>query len=260
MNQLIKLYKFLIVLVILSSCSTQEKIKIAISKGSGHPSYENYSKWLKNFHSNIEMIDLYAMEYEKALEVMNEVDGLVMSGGVDLHPGRFGRAEDASKCEIDLKRDTLEFAILEKAINSDIPILGICRGLQMINVYQEGSLIVDIPSENNSTLHQTPEPGDAFHDVSVMPDTKLARLTGAEIENVNSNHHQAIDLLGKNLIPTSYATDDIVESIEWQDTTGLPWMLAVQWHPERLDNKKMSELIALEFLKAVKVRLGAVKK
>ncbi len=238
----------------LYSCSDQPTLKIAISKAKGSEHYENYSKWLKNVEPNAEYIDLYFIDREEALKVLKECDGLLLSGGPDLHPVYFGKQEDSSRCSIDLVRDTLELSLIKEAMAMNLPILGICRGEQILNVAEGGSLIIDIPSDYpNAVVHQTENPDSCFHPVKIVEDTYLHELAKETIVEVNSNHHQAVDQLANSLLPSAYSPDGIVEAFEWKDKESKPFMLAVQWHPERLDfASPLSSPIANAFIKASK--------
>lgn len=253
--------KNLLILLILSAISAfnndilsqENKLKIAISKGSGHPAYQNYINWVNDSYPEIEVIDLYNKPKKYIDSVMNISSGLLLSGGVDVHPGRFGRAEDTLKCEIDLERDTLEFYVINYALNNKLPILGICRGMQMMNVAMGGSLIVDIPTEVDKHLdHQNGLAEDSYHRVIIDEKTELNKVLQSDEEIVNSNHHQAVDKLGENLIASCRTSDGIVEGIEWKDKSNMAWFLGVQWHPERLINEKASKPILDEFIKEVK--------
>ncbi|NBW84951.1 MAG: gamma-glutamyl-gamma-aminobutyrate hydrolase family protein, partial [Proteobacteria bacterium] len=162
--------------------------------------------------------------------------------------------EDSLLCEIDLGRDTLEFYIIEYAIQNQMPILGICRGMQMMNVATGGSLIVDIPSEVKNHLdHQNGLPEDSYHRVMIEKSSLLNSLLESNEEIVNSNHHQSVDKLGKNLVISAKTSDGVVEAIEWKDKENMAWFLGVQWHPERLINKNATEPILLEFVKQIEL-------
>lgn len=244
--------KIILVVIALLFCScANEQVKIGLSKGSGGESYENYSKWLKQYDENIEIVDLYTSE--NPIELLNECDGLILTGGPDVHPGRFDKPYESDRCSIDEKRDTLEFSLLQKALLDKVPILGICRGQQLINVALGGSLIIDIPTDlNNPVVHQIEE-GDAKHRIFLEEDSYLYSISGVDSSLVNSNHHQGIDRLSKEFKPTGFTRDGIIEAYEWKDNSFKSWLLAVQWHPERLDKEhKMSAPLAKEFIKASK--------
>ncbi len=231
----------------------REEIRIAVSKASGHVAYSHYGKWLKSIDKDIEIVDLYAMPYLEALKEMGNVSGLILSGGPDVHPGRFGKSSDSSRCEIELDRDTLEFAVYNFALENKIPILGICRGMQLINVAHRGSLVIDLPSDKGTdTLHQNKKPYDSFHNIILDESTLFYSIVKLREGIVNSNHHQGVDKLGANLRASSWSGDGLIESFEWKNQANLPWMLAVQWHPERLENEALSRPIAFEFVRQVK--------
>lgn len=246
MKRILKLNLVLISILLLSSCSG-DKIKIALSKGSGGQSYANYSEWLESYGNDVEIVDIYASD--DPIKDLLECDALVLTGGPDVHPGRFDKAYESDRCSIDENRDTLEFELLRNAFLYKMPVLGICRGQQLINVALGGSLIIDIPKDiTNPVIHQV-EDGDAIHRLFLEGGTYLRSIAGVDSALVNSNHHQAIDKLSRELKPTGYTRDGIIESYEWKDVSFKSWMLAVQWHPERLErNHPLSEPIAKEFI------------
>ncbi len=240
--------------LILLASSCEKRLKIALSKGGARPGYERYSEWLKSFDKSIESVDLYEASPSEAKKILNECSALVLTGGPDVAPGRYGRASDSSRCEIDYRRDSLEFALIREALKKKMPILAICRGEQILNVAMGGSLIVDIPEDYDTIItHRCPDPNACFHKVKILPHTELAKITGVEIGLVNSNHHQAVDKLADVFVPAAYAPDGIIEAYEWKNPSDKSFLIAVQWHPERLDsNNLLSKPLALEFLKQAK--------
>jgi putative glutamine amidotransferase len=236
------------------ACSKEEKLKIAISKAKGSEHYENYSKWLSKVEPNAEYIDLYFIDRDEALKILRECDGLLLSGGPDLHPVYFGKESDSARCEIDLVRDTLELSLIKEAMAMNLPILGICRGEQILNVALGGSLIIDIPCDYPDAItHQTPNPDSCYHDINLVQGTYLQSISGVMQGEVNSNHHQAVDRLADGLVASAYSADGIIEAFEWHENNKKPFMLAVQWHPERLElSNPLSKPIAEAFLKASK--------
>ncbi len=235
---MIKKIYYLLIILVLSSCSTVQPLKIAISKGAGSEAYDRYGAWLKQDNPEIETIDLYYTSLGKALTILDNCDGLILSGGPDVHPARFGMPNDTALCSIDLKRDTLEFALIRKALEKKIPILAICRGAQIMNIALGGNLIIDIPTMKPSDIkHQCQDKNNCFHDVSIVPLTTLSSLTTNSIETVNTNHHQGIGKLAAELKATAFSADSIVEAIEWINPDHKSFLLGVQWHPERMDTK-----------------------
>lgn len=235
-NILKKLLSFVIIIILFISCSEERTIKIALSKGKGSPSYEKYGQWLKSINNNIECIDLYFLDLDSAMKVLDECDGLLLTGGPDVHPGRYNKIEDTSRCVIDEKRDTLEFALIRKALDMKIPLLGICRGQQILNVALGGSLIVDIPEDiGDKVIHRCDVPDSCFHQIKIAQNTLMYHLVNMKEGITNSNHHQAINIIADKLIASSTTEDGIIESIEWKEKKGNQFLIAVQWHPERLE-------------------------
>ncbi|MFP4368081.1 MAG: gamma-glutamyl-gamma-aminobutyrate hydrolase family protein [Candidatus Kapaibacterium sp.] len=229
-NRNVCLYIIAALLGLLVSCQDQPEVKIIISKGSGSEHYEMYEKWIKSINPNAVCIDAYNISFDKAMAHMDDAHGLLLSGGPDVHPARFGRAGDTALCEIDLRRDTLEFALISKALDMGLPIMAICRGEQILNVALGGSLIVDIPTEVEGEIGHREE-----HTVVIKKGTMLNEITLTDSGMVNSNHHQAVDKLAPGLIATAFSPDGLIEAFEWEDPYSRPFMIAVQWHPERLE-------------------------
>ncbi len=222
----------------LTSCDIFGRdVKIALSKGSEHKGYEKYEEWLNKIDDDVDCIDLYDLKSKEALEVLDDCDGLLLTGGPDVHPERYGKVWDTLRCEIDGRRDTLEFMLIKKALEMKIPILGICRGEQILNVALGGTLIVDIPQDYDTmVVHRCGNYDTCFHEVKVQGGTLLHKLTGTSIAMVNSNHHQAVDKIANGLIVSARSRDGLIEAYEWEKPEGKSFMIAVQWHPERLDN------------------------
>ena len=249
----------LIPFILLSSCTGEQKdtqIIIGISKGAPEEYYGNYSKWLQKADSNIVCIDLYHMPLDSALLLLDGCSGLLLSGGPDVFPGRYDAIEDTALCgSIDYYRDTLEFALIEKAKNMEIPILGICRGLQVFNIYHGGSLYADIPVQLDTLIqHRCPDTYDCFHDVRIMESSSLNNTSGVTFGKVNSNHHQGIRRIGEGIIPIARTNEGLIEAIEYKDRENMPFFMGVQWHPERMDiSNPLSLPIAMYFLQEAKL-------
>ena len=175
-------------------------------------------------------------------KVDTSYDGLILCGGADMHPKYYGEEIDGS-VGIDLARDEAEVALLKAYVEAGKPILGICRGHQLINVFFGGSLYQDIAE---SELHKRENDQDKVHLVSAASDSMLARLYG-ESFYVNSAHHQALKDLGQGLRATAYWNDRHVEAIEH---TELP-IIGVQWHPERMcfKNKREDTVCGADIIK-----------
>lgn len=158
--------------------------------------------------------------------------GLVLSGGEDVDPSRYGAKPSPALGATLPARDDMEFSALDCALRLDMPVFGICRGCQVMNVHFGGSLYQDIDTERpGHLLHEQLAPwGQRTHDASVLTDSLLHRIVGADLLRINSFHHQAVKELGHGLRVVARAEDGLVEAIEHESRS---WVLGVQWHPER---------------------------
>ena len=153
------------------------------------------------------------------------LDGIVLTGGADVEPERYGHANQSSDTEP--HRDEIEFTLLDAAIRGGVPVLGICRGLQVLNVHAGGTLDQHVPEHARYDL----TPSARSHAVSIEPGSALHTVYGDEVV-VNSLHHQTIDSVGRGLRATAWASDGTIEGLELEG--GL--VIAVQWHPEMMDH------------------------
>ena len=181
-----------------------------------------------------------------AINDYSSYDGLILPGGGDVHPSRFGETNNGSRA-IDEEMDEIQFNALDYFVNAKKPVLGICRGEQLINIYFGGKIIQDLPT---NFLHQySEETGIIYHDVKADRGSIIYRLYGEDFV-VNSYHHQGCSLMGSGLRATAFADDGVVEAIEHKS---LP-IVGTQWHPERLafdkyiPGKSDGSLIFNEFL------------
>lgn len=166
--------------------------------------------------------------------ILAGVDGLVLTGGGDVAPEYFGEKRHPKLGTVNLARDATEIALISAARRLRMPVLAICRGIQVLNVECGGSLIQDIAAQRPGALEHDGHGarGEAVHPVRIEEDSILGLATGATRLNVNSLHHQAIDRLGGGLRVTATSPDGIIEGVESTDDW---WILAVQWHPEEMD-------------------------
>ncbi len=174
---------------------------------------------------------------ETAVDALIErCDGLLLSGGGDVHSFRYNQEPHPRSGGQDPLRDTLEERALNAALKRGIPVLGICRGIQMLNVAFGGTLIQDIPTqvENPNKHYASGYAPTLLHSIKVTPNTLLDRVAGPQLTAVNSWHHQSVDALGEGLQVNAVAPDGVIEGIEASD--GRP-ILAVQFHPEELSHE-----------------------
>jgi putative glutamine amidotransferase len=167
--------------------------------------------------------------------LLDGLDALLLTGGGDIDPALFGEDRHPAFQEAEPGRDTAEIALVLQALATRLPVLAICRGVQVLNVALGGSLIQDIPSQLPMALnHRVPTPPNAAaHEVHVSAGTRLATLLGLAADggrvSVNSRHHQAPKRIGEGLIVSAVAEDAVVEALEFADH---PFCVGVQWHPE----------------------------
>ena len=156
--------------------------------------------------------------------------GLLLTGGVDVNPALYGEALAAETEKPDDERDRVEMDLIHEALERDLPILGICRGQQILNVYHGGTLIQDLPAKSHHVRRTPQNPGMPAHAVDVVAETLLSSVVGEPKLMVNSRHHQAVERLGEHLtISARDGEDGVVEALERPDRT---FVLTVQWHPE----------------------------
>jgi gamma-glutamyl-gamma-aminobutyrate hydrolase PuuD len=160
------------------------------------------------------------------------LDGLLLTGGSDVNPKLYGQPRATESEPPEDERDELEIRLLNEALAADLPVLAICRGMQVFNVARGGTLIQHVANvDTHRVKARDKEPGrhPAVHGIRVNPDTRLAGIVGSGEHEVNSRHHQAVDRLGAGLVPCAIAADRVVEALELPDAS---FAVAVQWHPE----------------------------
>jgi putative glutamine amidotransferase len=180
---------------------------------------------------------------------LSGADGLLLLGGEDVAPERYGETD--RHCErINPQRDAFELALLRSALRNDLPILGICRGVQVIAVVLGGTLLQDLPAERprgrSRVIHRGPRRTDSRHRIVLAKGTALARLIGRDALLVNSHHHQAVRAMPTGVRVSARSADGVIEAIEHP---GKKFVLGIQWHPERWPHKS-SDAIMRGFLAA----------
>lgn len=214
------------------------KKKIGITD-SGGASFPNYVNWFtsEDTKDDIEVVklDINSHDYKSCT-------GFVISGGIDVHPDSYDGDHDYPNRpdEWNEARDQYEETVYKYAKMNKMPVLAICRGLQLVNTIEGGTLIQDLGDGNN--VHKKGE-ADKEHVVVIDSRTFLGEITGAMSGKVNSAHHQAADLIGNSLMVSARSKDDdIVEALEFKDKINKGFLICVQWHPERMADKETSAL------------------
>lgn len=195
------------------------------------------------------------LHFEDAEDILTAFDGLLLTGGADVDPAQFGEMELPELGSVDQTRDIVELALARAAFKRDIPVLGICRGIQVIAVAAGGSLWQDIPTQlpENIGHNQTVGRAEVCHQVTVAADSQLgdilrAGTVGGDLRlGVNSFHHQATKLSG-TLLPVAHSDDGVIEGLE---ARGARLIIGVQWHPEEMagTNPQQNRLF-VEFVRA----------
>ncbi|MEI6884923.1 MAG: gamma-glutamyl-gamma-aminobutyrate hydrolase family protein [Bacteroidota bacterium] len=220
--------------IYLTSCRDDSNIiRVAVSKAS-----PNYINWLKKNCPDIQIVNLFNLNVNVAAEEIRKCDGLLLTGGEDVYPGWYGKENESPRCTgFNLRRDSLEMAVLSSALDLKMPVFGICRGNQLINVYLGGKLIVDIPTDyGQKVTHMCRDYRYCFHEVYIQRNSRLYEVVATDSASVTTNHHQAVDFLSPLLTVCARSSDGLIEAVEWLNPEGKNFLLGVQWHPERMDN------------------------
>jgi putative glutamine amidotransferase len=174
-------------------------------------------------------------------ETLDSLDGIVFSGGSDLDPETYGEEPHPETFGVHPERDRAELTLLEHALERDMPVLGICRGSQVLNVALGGDLHQHLPEVVGHEEHKHNPPGVfADHDVTIEPETKLAEVFGDKTTGVKSHHHQGFRRLGEGLVQSAHAEDGSIEAVE---DPGRRFALGVLWHPEAGENMRLFEAL-----------------
>ncbi|RYY59114.1 MAG: gamma-glutamyl-gamma-aminobutyrate hydrolase family protein, partial [Chitinophagaceae bacterium] len=236
----------------MDTCNTYlPEMKIGITYTGAEEKQQNYHNWLNSGDTNgFELVTLFP---EGDLPALEEFAGLIFSGGIDIHPSYYGLAEayPNAPSSFNAVRDKFEKLLFEKTQDLRLPVLGICRGMQLVNVLSGGTLKQDL-GERGNEIHRA-IPADKIHDATVCNDTLLKEildaaavgtvgkaggenitdLTAVDI-HINSAHHQVIDKTADSFRISCYSPDGQPEALERKSNEGKGFLLCVQWHPERM--------------------------
>ncbi len=192
--------------------------------------YQNYHKWIAA-ESGVEVIQLSHQQGNAS--AVEKCNGIVLTGGEDVHPSYYGREDYLPYCEVNEERDAFEWKVLELVEKHKRPLLGICRGLQIANVFYGGTLIPHLPSFGKFD-HAEGERGDRYHDIYVDCNSRLMTFLNVLTGEVNSAHHQAADRIAPGFVANALSPDGVVEGIEREAGKEGAFLQLVQWHPERM--------------------------
>ena len=206
-------------------------MRIGITDCLREDKLQQYFDWVHNVDKDVKFEQLSSVTGN--IDALSSVDGLMLTGGGDVDPGFYGRDDLGGRArDINIQRDEFEFEIIKRALDADLPILGVCRGMQVMNVALGGSLHADLKSDGFQE-HSISAHGGLKHDIAIEANSLLSGLAGGLEQKVNSYHHQAVDSLGKGLTSVATSSDGVIEAAEWISKEGMPFLLLVQWHPER---------------------------
>ena len=198
--------------------------------------FEFYPRWVIGNDRQIRIILLAAHLSNAAL--LDECDAVVLTGGTDIHPSLYNSERldypHAPKDGWDNARDDFEQAIFKQALIKKMPVLAICRGLQLVNASLGGTLLADL-EENGKNNHRRMADADGEHLVQLSPGSQLAEIAQTQQAMINSAHHQAVDRVADELMISGISPDNVIEALEWKVPANHAPMLAVQWHPERVE-------------------------
>jgi putative glutamine amidotransferase len=228
-----------------------KKITIGITHNS---KYDNYARWI-GMEPGTQVVRLgYA--YDNFHDI-SRCHGILLSGGdEDIHPRFYNCPEYLPLCTggVDERRDEFELRIVDYAISNRLPLLGICRGLQIMNVYCGGTLVPDIRAAGKPDHSRLAEGSDRHHSITVPPDCLLGGIAGLHEGEVNSSHHQSADRIGEGLMANAISDDGVIEGLERRDNHARSFLLLVQWHPERMGDQtnRLASTIKTAFLDSVR--------
>ena len=176
-------------------------------------------------------------------ETLDVLDGVVFSGGIDIDPTNYGAERHPTTDPAQAHRDAGELALLERALESDVPTLAICRGFQLLNVLRGGDLVQHLPETVGHEGHRAVLGAFSEHPVAVKGGTRLAEILGVRHESVQSSHHQGVGRVGEGLVETAWAEDGSLEGLEDPDKR---FAVAVLWHPEMEEDKRLFDALVDE--------------
>lgn len=240
----------------------QDSATVILSKCYSSRSYRN---WLCRLNDSLEgpplrFVEAYGLDLPSLGEELGKAKAVVLTGGEDVHPGRYGQAADTVRCgRIDEERDRVEHRLLDAVYELGLPCLGVCRGLQVMNVHAGGTLRPHLPDDGFEG-HRGGSPGDTRDTVHLV-EVRIPWSFGnqawsrGESASIVSHHHQGIGELAVGFEPWAASPDGLIEGIRWSDTTDIVYLVGVQYHPERsLQGSVLSDGLGAGLLEAINRR------
>jgi putative glutamine amidotransferase len=223
---------------------------------------------VKNYQDSVlaaggEPVLLSLQDPARLEQVLPTLDAFVLPGSpADVEPGTYGSTNRGLSEPADSPREETDRAILKHAFSEKKPVLAICYGCQLLNVYLGGSLVQDLRADTGTDMPHTrnylvpPPSADPVHHANFERASRLAEIAGAPEAQINSSHHQAVERVGKGLKVTAHAPDGTIEAVEWTGDSN--WIVGVQWHPERMFGDAFSERLFGEFITAARNARAAI--
>lgn len=209
----------------------------------------------------VRWINASDLPLDSLLPALAEADGVLLTGGADIHPLRYSQGADTARCgAIDVARDSLESRLLTWVDARHTPCLGICRGMQFMNVHGGGSLHPHLPDVLHTDAHRAGREGDSRDTLHTVRATRswAAGIASGDRSEVVSHHHQGVDRLAEGLEVWAVAPDGLVEGVRARDTATFPFYVGVQWHPERsAPGQPLVDLVGRAFVSAMQGQDGA---
>lgn len=216
----------------------KKKLIIGITAHCRKCHWDIYANWIKGNDPDIDVLRISNRDYT-TLE-SGKYNGMLLAGGQDVHPLFYGKPEHYELLNpkyVAWRRDEFELEVIRKTLQQQKPLLGICRGLQIVNVYFGGTLIPDIPLHFQTYEHLTKAGKPSVHEITVKKNTLLSQIVNSKKGEVLSAHHQCVDKIGKGLYVNAVAKKGIVEGMEMKSDLNKT-LLLLQWHPERMKDKQ----------------------
>jgi putative glutamine amidotransferase len=222
--------------------------------------YDAYANWIAR-DGDVETVKLSYKD--NSFDAIKDCDGIVLTGGEDVHPRFYNKPDYYEWChkhDIDEQRDEFEMKVLQQSQDQKLPVLGICRGLQIANVFFGGTLVPDIPAFGKFN-HSKKDGNDRYHEITVDANSFLEKCARRSNGPVNSAHHQSAEIVGPALVTSALSPEGVIECLEWKDPAEKPYLLLVQWHPERIKDQEnpFSANVRKSFLDAVKQQVDVQK-